>query len=64
MAIDGLALEEMKPVGDGTIVSVTFVYVCVASSKVCRNETETRIMVFEPYAYCPLVSGHSSEASL
>ena len=64
VTINCFSLQEMQPICDGAIIGITFVHVCVASSKMGSDETETSIMVLKPDAYGALVARHSSEASL
>ena len=64
MAIDGFALEEVKPIDDSSVIRISLDHVGVACSKVRSDEAESGVIVLKPDADRTLVPGHPAQPSL
>jgi hypothetical protein len=60
MTLNRLSPEKMQAVHDGPIVSVSFINVPMASSKVGSDETETGVVIIESDANSAFVTRHAA----
>lgn len=56
VTVDSLALEEVQSVDYSAVIRVALSHISMTSSKVRREEAETRIVVVEADAHCAFVA--------
>lgn len=64
MALNRLSPQEVQPVHDGPIVSISFLHIHMAGSQVCSDETEAGVVVVKSDANSAFVTRHAAQTGL